>query len=168
MTQTKDERTAQMMSEIDTMIDRYNMEKRCGKTRNELRTEIRKSMLQNNLAFILADVANWFLLDCEASMRELGVAFDGRDKKNFSMMKSKITEARKWASMSALPLYHLENGESDNAMYDSDWWYKLIKLVDDRLGDDPRKTNIFLEFLLNMPSEVGLFNVTYEDFKRKV
>lgn len=166
--EVKDERTAHMMQEIDDMIDRFNMETRCGKTREELRALVRKGMLQNNLAFILADVANWFLSDCEATLGQLGVAFGGGDKKNFTMMLRKLSEARKWAAQSALPIYHLKNGETDNACYDSDWWYHFIQLVDDRLGDDPRKTNLLLEYILNMPREVGLLAVEYNDFKRPV
>lgn len=160
---TKEERRQKCEREIDAMIDRFHMEEKCHLSREEIHKSVKRGMVLNNMAFVLADAANTFLLDCECELKKFGVGFGQKDKKNFNEMMRHIYAARKWAEISALPIY--EMSEVDDACADSDWWYHFMKLVDDRTGDDPRKTNMLLEFLLQMPSEVGLFKVTLDDFK---
>lgn len=160
---TREERIKQLTADIDEVIDKYNMETRCHMSRDDIRRHVRRSMVSNNFAFILADVANTFLLDCEADLKRFGVGFSHEDKYNFSQMMNHINAAKKWAKKSALPIYQIS--DSDNACSESDWWYNLLKLIDDRLGDDPRKTNMFLEYILAMPSEDNLFDVKYDDFR---
>ena len=162
---TKDERLRKREADIDAMIDRFRMMDKCGKTREELHEIINKAMICNNFAFVLADVANTFLMDCEKSLETFGIAFDKKDKYNFRQMLDHVKAARKWAEKSAMPIYEIGE-ETDEACADSDWWYSLIKLIDDRTGDDPQKTNMLLEYILAMPSQVGLFKITYDDFKR--
>lgn len=161
---TKQERIAKRDAEIDGMIDKYDMERKCSMSRAAIHKSVERAMVLNNLAFVLADAANTFLMDCESELGRFGVCFGQQDKYNFRQMLSHLNAAKKWAQKSALPIYGIS--DADDACADSDWWYSLLKLIDDRLGDDPRKTNMFLEYLLNMPSEVGLFKVTYDDFKR--
>jgi hypothetical protein len=48
---------------------------------------------------------------------------------------------------------------------DSDWWMAIIKLIDDRVADDPQKTTMLLEFLLNMPEGDSTYKITLDDFK---
>ena len=160
---TKEDLERDMLSTIDDMIDRYRMEEVLGMSREALRKRVRRGMICNNLAFVLADVASTFLLDCTSELARLGVVFGQKDKQNFNQMMSHLKAARKWAEKSALPMYG--NAGSEDACADSDWWYSLIKLIDDRTGSDKRKTNILLEYLLNMPSEIGLFDIKYEDFR---
>lgn len=161
---TKKEAIAKRDAEIEEMIDRFKMTEKCGLSRDAIREKVLRGMVLNNLAFILADVANTFLMDMEEELKPFGVAFAQTDKYNFKQMLSHVTAARKWAEKSALPIYEI--ADADDACSDSDWWYSFIKLVDDRTGDSERKTNMLLEYLLNMPSEIGLFKVTYNDFKR--
>lgn len=162
---TKEEIIAKRDAKIDQMIDRYHMIEKCGQSRERLHRRVQRSMVLNNMAFVFADVANSLLMDAEAELRPFGASFGQTDKYNFKQMLSHIVAAKKWAAKSALPIYELKD-EAEDACADSDWWYHLCLLIDDRVGDNPRKTNIFLEFLLGMPSEVGLFNVTYNDFKQ--
>jgi len=162
--ETREDRMRRRDAEIDAMIDRYRMEQRCGMTRQEIRDTVLRCMVLNNLAFVLADVADTFLMDCESGLSRFGVAFGQRDKYNFRQMMTHLRAARKWASECALPLYGQE--ESDDACAESDWWHSLAMLIDDRIGDDPVKTRQFLEWLLAMPSQTGLFNITYDDFKQ--
>ena len=161
---TKKEAIAQRDAQIDAMIDRFNITEKCNMSREAIREKVRRGMVLNNLAFILADVANTFLMDMEEELKPFGVCFAQTDKYNFKQMLSHVTAARKWAEKTALPIYEI--ADADDACADSDWWYNFIKLVDDRTGESARKTNMLLEYLLNMPSEVGLFKVTYNDFKR--
>lgn len=161
---TKEERIAKRDREIDEMIDRFNMTKKCSLSREQIHKAVERGMILNNFAFVLADAANTFLMDCECEMSKLGVAFTQKDKQNFKEMLKQIHSARKWAEICALPIYEIK--DADDACADSDWWYNFIKLVDDRIGDDPRKTNLLLEYILAMPSEIGLFKVEYNDFKQ--
>lgn len=161
---TKKEAIERRDAQIDAMIDRFDMTQKCNMSRDAIREKVRRGMVLNNLAFILADVANTFLMDMEEELKPFGVVFSQKDKYNFNQMLSHVTAARKWAEKSALPIYEI--ADADDACSDSDWWYSFIRLVDDRTGESFRKTNMLLEYLLAMPSEVGLFKVTYNDFKR--
>lgn len=149
--------------EIEAMIDRFGMDKKCNLSREAIKTKIQRAMVLNNLAFVLADAAHSFLMDCEGELSRFDVCFAQKDKYNFKQMLSHLQAARKWAKESALPIYEIP--DKYDACADSDWWYNMVKLIDDRLGDNPQKTNLLLEYLLNMPSEVKLFEVTYNDFK---
>lgn len=150
-------------AEIDAMIERFNMTERLGIPREKIREKVVRGMVLNNLAFVFADAANSFLIDCESELSPLGVCFNHDDKYNFKQMMTHVCAAKKWAEKSALPIYGIS--DSDDACADSDWWYNMAKLIDDRLGENRGKTNMLLEYILAMPSEVGLFNITYNDFK---
>ena len=152
--------------EIDTLIDRFDMENKCSLTRQEIHKIVRRGMILNNLAYILADVVNTLLMDMEDEIGKFGVALSRQDKHNFKQMMMYIRGAKEWSEKCALPIYEIK--DADNACYDSDWWHNLILLIDSRTGDDARKSNLLLEFLLNMPEEEDLFHITYNDFKRPV
>lgn len=161
---TKEDRIQKRDMEIDMMIDRFSMTSKTNLSREQIHKKICRAMILNNLAFTLADASNSFLMDCESELSKFGVLLEREDKFNFNQMLHHIKKARYWSGRCSLPIYKIP--ESDDACADSDWWYNLLLLIDDRLGDDSRKTNMFLEFLLQMPSEIGLFDVTYDDFKR--
>lgn len=161
---TREERERKRDAEINEMIDRFHMTKKCGMSREAIHRAVERGMVLNNLAFVLADVCNTFLMDCENELKRFDVAFGQTDKYNFCQMLSHISAARKWAEKSALPIYDIP--DADDACADSDWWYSFIKLVNDRTGENPSKTNLLLEYVLNMPSEMNMFDVKYNDFKR--
>lgn len=161
---TKEERDKKRDAEIDEMIDRFHMMKKCNMSREAIHKAVEKGMVLNNLAFVLADACNTFLMDCENELKRFDVAFGQTDKYNFRQMLSHISAARKWAEKSALPIYDIP--DADDACADSDWWYSFIKLVNDRTGENLSKTNLLLEYVLNMPSEMNMFDVKYNDFKR--
>ena len=163
-TMTREELIKKRDEEINDMIDRFNLEEKCARPRDKIFSMALKGMILNNMAFTMADVANTLLLDCEKVMERIGIGFEQKDKQNFNEMLKHVRAARKWAEKSALPIYHIP--DTDDACSESDWWYNFIKLVDDRIGDDPRKTYLLLEYILAMPSEVGIFNITFDDFKQ--
>ena len=161
---TREERERKRDAEIDEMIDRFHMTKKCSMSRDAIHRAVERGMVLNNLAFVLADACNTFLMDCENELKRFDVAFGQTDKYNFRQMLSHISAARKWAEKSALPIYDIP--DADDACADSDWWYSFIKLVNDRTGENLSKTNLLLEYVLNMPSEMNMFDVKYNDFKR--
>ena len=161
---TREERERKRDAEIDEMIDRFHMTKKCSMSRDAIHRAVERGMVLNNLAFVLADACNTFLMDCENELKRFDVAFGQTDKYNFRQMLSHISAARKWAEKSALPIYDIP--DADDACADSDWWYSFIKLVNDRTGENLSKTNLLLEYVLSMPSEMNMFDVKYNDFKR--
>ena len=161
---TKEEIEKKLYDDIEAMIDRFDMTRKCNLSREAIHKKVQRGMILNNIAFVLADAANSALMDMESELKGLGVAFGQSDKYNFKQMLSHVEAAKKWAEKSALPIYDIP--DVDDACADSDWWYHMILLVDDRLGDNRQKTNLLLEYLLAMPSEIGLFKITYNDFKR--
>jgi hypothetical protein len=51
---------------------------------------------------------------------------------------------------------------------DCDWWYNIIRLIADRVGDDVLKTKQVINWLTTMPSMMNMFDVKKRDFKRIV
>jgi hypothetical protein len=160
---SREERLSIRASEVDGMIDRFSMESVTGMSRDKIRRLVLRGMVSNNLAFVLADVAHSFLMDCEGDLSRLGVCFGHADKYNFNQMLFHLRAAMKWAKKSALPMYGI--CDSADACASSDWWYAFVKLVDDRVGSDYGKTKSLLDLLLGMSREEGLYDVTFDDFK---
>jgi hypothetical protein len=123
------------------------------------------AMTTNSLAYILADAAETFLMDCENALAKFDRHLLKEVKQNFRQMNRQVHAARLAAKKAAHPMYVTDSGFTNDACIDSDWWYNFMKLVDDRIGTNKQKTQLLLEFLLNMPSEgEGLFNPQFKDF----
>ncbi len=120
-------------------------------------------MTENNLAFILCDAAQSFFVDCERGLGFFGKGVSRSDKMKFNQLKRVVKQGNQLTKELGSILYGLE--EADSALHDSDYYYNLIKLIEDRCGDNAQKSNLLLEFLLQMPSS-GLFDVDISDFQR--
>lgn len=162
----KEERIQQRDAEIDAMIDKFDMTSKCSMTREQIHRRIVRSMVCVNLAHVLADVANTLLMDAEAEMKPMQVSFCRDDKYNFKQILQHITSAKKWAEKSSFEPYKTK--EADLFAQDSDWWYNIVRLIDDRTGDNVLKTRQVLEWLLNMPTEMNLFKIELKDFQRSL
>ena len=58
-------------------------------------------------------------------------------------------------------------GTTDGAGTESDWWYNLILLVEDRTGTDEMKTRQLIRWVSTMPSQMHLFDsINTKDFLR--
>lgn len=148
---------------IEAIIDKFGMDKGT-LSRDEVRERVVRSMVYNNLLYVLMDTCNTFLMDMEEELKPLGTGMGNKDKAQFERAYARVKDACRATEKFTMPMYH--TSESDDACADSDWWRSFILLVNDRTGDDRRKTNLLLEFILNMPTELGLFKITYNDFKR--
>lgn len=155
--------TEKEIDAIDAFIKEWNLVEKTGYSQETLQNMVRRAMLTNSFAFILADVTNSILMDCEYYMDKLGTGLSQNTKENFRNMLRNITAARKWSEKAIKPLYQSKSVNS--LCYDSDWWLNVIKLIDDRIGTDPQKTHLFIEFLLNMPEGDSPYKVTLNDFK---
>lgn len=156
---------SQRYSSLEEVIQSHNLYKESHMSPEAVRHHAKMAMVTNSLAYILADAAESFLMDCEHSLNKFDRMVKNESKQNFKRMRQCVHAARAAAKKAASPMYETRSGFTDDACFDSDWWYNLIKLLDDRVGVNQQKTQMLLEFLLNMPSEGdGLFNPKYDDF----
>lgn len=150
--------------ELDEAIDRCNMMAKTGLTRDELRKRVEKATLCLNLAHCLADVCETLVMDAEGILRAFGATFERQDKMLFKQFAKSLQEARKCAARCCIGLYKHE--QADDFAEDCDWWYNIIRLIADRVGDDDLKTKQLINWIVTMPSVLNMFDVKKRDFKR--
>ena len=154
----------QRFQSLDEVIQRNNLSS-AALSPEAVRYHAKKAMVTNSLAYILTDAAETFMVDCESSLNKFDRALKNEVKRNFRQMHRCVHAARLAANKAATPMYKSGTGFKDDACIDSDWFYHFLQLLDDRVGTNPQKTQLLLEFLLAMPSEgEGLFDVKLEDF----
>ena len=148
------------------LIDELRLDERCSFGRDEIFRRLIKANVLLNIAYVLADATHSALLDVEGELRLIGAGLQKEDKYNYKQMMNHLSMAKKWAQKSVAPVY--ATPDDVNFGCDSDWWYNMIKLIEDRTGEDQRKTHMLLEFLLGMPSELGVFEkIDYSSFARE-
>lgn len=156
---------SQRYSSLDEVIKANNLFKDCNLPLETMRHHAKMAMVTNSLAYVLADAAESFLMDSDLALNKLNRNLTRETKQNFKNMASAVHTARRAAQRAAKPMYATDSGYTDDACIDSDWFYHFLMLLDDRVGVNPQKTHLLLEFLLNMPSEgEGLFNPKMDDF----
>ena len=135
-------------------------------TEEQVKRRMERAMVANNIVYVIADSLNTFLLDMCCDLDSLGLEFKQQEKQKYNELLKHIHKAHYYSEMFAKNLYDADTEkEVEDAAHDSDWWYLVIKLLYDRLGDDKQKTHMFLEFLDAMPSE-GYYKVGIEDFQK--
>lgn len=160
---------SQRYSSVDEVIKANFLDKDCDMSPEAVRHYAKMAMVTNSLAYILADAAETFLMDCEFALGKFDKHLLRDVKRNFRQMKTAVHAARLAAKKAAEPMYKADHGFTDDACVDSDWFYNFLKLLDDRVGVNKQKTQLLLEFLLNMPSEgEGLFNPKLDDFVNNI
>ena len=150
--------------ELDDVIDRCRMIERTGLSRDDLHRRVRKATMCLNLANCLADVMETLVMDAESILRPFGATFEREDKLHFKHLTKALQEARKCAQRCCIGLYKHE--DADVFAEDCDWWYNVIRLLTDRIGDDPLKTLQVINWLTTMPSQLNMFDVKKRDFKK--
>jgi len=152
--------------QYDAMIESLHLVEATGLTHDELRMIVRRALVSLNLCYVLADVVNSLMIDVEDEMAKVKVPYDDRDRAYFKELKKLVGASRKWALRATRGLYHHEDVEDFTG--ESDWWYNIIRLIEDRTGEDELKTKQVLQWLTTMPSVLGLFNVKMKDFRREL
>ena len=130
----------------------------------EIVKQVRKTVISFNMTFIFADVLNTFLTDTEELMQKMGHNFMHEDKRRFNLVMNAIHQAKVLSQTAASPLYKIR--DTDEAMYDSDWWYNFVRLVDDHVLEETQLHQL-LEFIMNMPVQSPVFDVKYGDFVKE-
>ena len=128
-----------------------------------LRNIVKKAMIANNFAYIFADVVDSFIRDCDECLGKFDKCFSYESKKYFNETRKHIVAAKKCSEKLCKPVY--QSTRTDDMCADSDWWLALIKLVDNRTIESYSKTQMLLEFLLNMPEGDSPYKVEFNDFK---
>lgn len=123
--------------------------------------ELKARQVISNLTFILADVLSTFLTDAESTLHAMKMSLSGEDKHRFLLMQKAVRNARLMASSFSRPLYHMK--DADDACDCSDWYYHFLRLVETKVTS-AEKTQMLLEYLLNMPDEEGIYEESLENF----
>lgn len=148
---------------FDNFIAANKLVEKTQLSQDTLRRIVKRAMTANNLAYVMADVVDSFIRDCDDSLGKFDKCFSHEAKKTFNEMRKHIQAARKCSEKLCKPVYH--NIRTDDMCFESDWWLAMIKLIDDRIMNSYQKTQMLLEFLLNMPEGGSPYKVKYEDFK---
>ena len=147
----------------DDFIETNKLVEKTQLSQETLRKTVKKTVPANNLAYILSDVVDSFIRDCDDCLKKFNKCFSYESKKWFKEMQKHVVAAKKCSEKLCLPVY--QNARTDSMCADSDWWLSIIKLIDDRTVNSYQKTMMLLEFLLNMPEGDSPYKVKFEDFK---
>ena len=151
---------------LDMIIDKMNLERSTGMCREEIRKNIDKAATLLDLSVCLADVVDSMMMDVADIAAKVKIPMmDDRERSYFKELKKLVSASRKWALRATRGLYHHQ--DADDFAGESDWWYNVIRLIEDRTGEDELKTKQVLQWLTTMPSVMGLFKVKMKDFKRE-
>ena len=152
--------------EFDLIIDRFNMEVKTGRSREELHKLVHKGMTCLNLAYCMADVIDWLIFDVDTTLGPFGAALERQDKQKFNALKRTLAAARQTARDITRDVH--KQSDKEGFQGECDWWYNIIRLIEDRTGSDPLKTKQVIQWLTTMPSVMNMFNVKTKDFKRLI
>lgn len=158
--------TDETRKQLDTVIDTLQLERTTGKSRDELYKLVETAATEMDLAVCLADVINSLMLDIIDFSNKVKIPLIVERERSYYKELRKLAEAtRKWAMMATRDTRHSER-DRDMAM-ESDWWYNLILMVEDRTGTDTLKTKQLLHWISSMPSQMHLFDhIHTKDFER--
>lgn len=159
---------AEVRKEFDIIIDKLNLERATGMSREELYRNIEKAATLMDLAVCLADVVNSLMIDVTDLADKVKVPLmSERELSYFKELKKLANATRKWALSITRDARHSER-DGDLAT-ESDWWYNLILMVEDRTGTDELKTKQVIEWLSTMPSQMHMFeDIRINNFERLV
>jgi hypothetical protein len=157
--------TDETRNQLDTIIDALHLIQATGMTREELHKNIETVAVMMDLTTVLADVIDSMLLDIDDLLAKVKTPLDDRDRSYFKELRKLIKAARKWAQRATRETRHSER-DGDLAT-ESDWWYNLILLVEDRTGADEMNTRQLIRWVSTMPSQMHLFDsINTKDFLR--
>ena len=81
-------------------------------------------------------------------------------------MKKLAGACRKWAQRGTRDINRHE--DADQYAGEVDWWYNMVRMLEDRTGEDELKTKQVLDWISTMPSVMDLFKVKKRDFKHLI
>ena len=117
---------------------------------NQIPNELR---ILTNVAFLMADVTDTFLLDAYSRVRSLGMDFKREEKQKRAVEQTRLAR-RAWQEVSQ-QMYNVPNVET--ACEDSDFFADVLLLMVDRVGDKDERQQMVRNFLKRMKSEVHIY-----------
>ena len=150
--------------QCDRIIDNFHLDTLLNKSREEIKKQVEKALVSLNLAYVMADVVDSLMLDCESILRGLSVEYEDPAKTYFKEMKKLAGATRKWAQRGTRDINRDE--DADQYAGEVDWWYNMVRMLEDRTGEDELKTKQVLDWISTMPSVMDLFKVRKRDFQR--
>lgn len=119
---------------------------------NQIPNELR---ILTNVAFLMADVTDTFLLDAYSRVRSLGMDFKREEKQKWKRAVEQTRLARReWQEVSQ-QMYNVPNVET--ACEDSDFFADVLLLMVDRVGDKDERQQMVRNFLKRMKSEIHIY-----------
>lgn len=156
--------TEETRRQLDNIIDTLRLEHSTGLTREEIYAHIEKAARLMDLAVCLADVINSMMIDVTDISAKVKVPLmNDRERSYYKELKKLVNATRKWAYTITRDARHSER-DGDLAT-ESDWWYNLILMVEDRTGTDELKTKQLIQWISTMPSQLQLFDIHTKDFE---
>lgn len=119
---------------------------------NEIPNELR---ILTNVAFLMADVTDTFLLDAHTRVRSIGLDFKREEKQKWKRAVEYTRLARKAWQDVAQQMYNVP--DVDTACEDSDFFADVLLLMVDRVGDKDERQQMVRNFLKRMKSEVHIY-----------
>jgi hypothetical protein len=157
--------TEETKQQLEGIIDSLRLERNTGMSREELIHEIDKVAILLDLSKCLADVINSMMIDVTDITAKVKLPLlDDRELSYVKELKKLVNATRKWANTITREVRHSER-DGDLAT-ESDWWYNLILMVEDRTGTDELKTRQLIRWISTMPSQLHMFDIKTRDFKR--
>lgn len=120
---------------------------------NQIPPELR---ILTNVAFLMADVTDTFLLDAWSRVSRLSLDFKREEKQKWKRAVEQIRLARKAWQEVAQQMYEVP--DVDTACEDSDFFADVLLLMVDRVGDKDERQQMVRNFLKRMRSEVHIYD----------
>ena len=158
--------TEETRQQLEVIIDKLRLELHTGLSREELIKLINKAATLMDLSVCLADVINSLMIDVTDISSKVRIdLMNDRELSYFKELKKLANATRKWAN--SITHEARQSKRDGDLATESDWWYNLILMVEDRTGTDELKTKQLIQWISTMPSQLHLFDdIHTKDFER--
>ena len=149
--------TEKTRQQLEYIIDKLRLELHTGLSREELINLINKAATLMDLSVCLADVVNSLMIDVTDISSKVRIdLMNDRERSYFKELKKHANATRKWAN--TITHDARQSDRDGDLATESDWWYNLILMVEDRTGTDELKTKQIIQWISTMPSQMHLFD----------
>lgn len=112
-------------------------------------------VVRTRLAYMLADVANTMLLNCESTYRRVGLGLRGNEKYRFKLMADAARRLKQLSKEATQTMYELD---LEHYYEDSDRIFDILMLLSDRCAGSEERLEMVRRFLMRMRSVLGLYD----------
>lgn len=121
---------------------------------NELKTsyagqQLRRAMFFMNLAYVLADTINSYMVEANAAIGKIGQELTQDNKRRFNRLKKMMHDANCASRAISKEIYGIPS--EDAACEDSDYYYEAIRLLAVKTGNTREDQEHILSLLRSLP-----------------